>query len=64
MAPEATIPTTIEVVVDELWTRLVARIPIKRPIKGLEVVLIRPSAKSLPKPLKAEPIKPILTKKR
>jgi len=42
---------------------LVARIPMNRPTKGLEVVLIRFSANSLPKPLKAIPIRPMLTKR-
>ena len=42
--PEATNPTTVQVVVDELCTRLVARMPMKRPTSGFEVVLIRRSA--------------------
>jgi hypothetical protein len=62
--PEPTIPTTIEVVVEELWIRLVASIPMNKPTKGLEVVFIRFSAKPLPKPLNAEPIRPMLTRKK
>ena len=43
---------------------LVANIPIKRPMKGFDVVLIRLSAKPLPKPLKAVSMTPILTRKQ
>jgi hypothetical protein len=64
ITPEATIPTTIEVVVDELWMILVAKIPINNPTKGSEVVRIRSSAKVRPKPLKAAPIRPMLTRNR
>ena len=53
-----------KVVVDELWTKLVAKIPINKPTKGLEVVRSKFSAKPLPKPLKAAPIRPILTKNK
>ena len=35
LLPAATIETTMEVVVDELWTRTVAKIPIIRPATGL-----------------------------
>ena len=35
LLPAATIDTTMEVVVDELWTRTVARMPIIRPATGL-----------------------------
>jgi hypothetical protein len=59
MTPELTIPTIIDVVHDELWTILVANIPINRPTKGFDVVLIRSSAKPLPKPLRAVPIRPM-----
>ena len=62
--PEPTMPTTIEVVVEELWTMLVASMPIRSPTKGLEVVLTRFSAKSFPKPLKAAPIRPMLSRKK
>ena len=62
--PEPTIPTIIEVVVDELWTRLVARTPINNPTKGLEVVAIRFLAKSLPNPLNAVPIRPMLIRNK
>jgi hypothetical protein len=64
MTPEPTIPTTMEVVVEELWTRLVAKIPINKPTKGLEVVLMRLSAKPSPKHLKATPIRPMLTRNK
>jgi hypothetical protein len=36
--PPATIPTTMDVTVDELCTRLVTNIPIKRPANGEAVV--------------------------
>ena len=61
-APPATRPTAIEVVVDELWTRLVARMPMKRPTKGLEVVVRSCSANPRPKNLKESPISVMLTK--
>ena len=35
LLPAATIDTTMEVVVDELWTRTVAKMPIIRPATGL-----------------------------
>ena len=35
LLPAATIETTMEVVVDELWTRTVAKMPIIRPATGL-----------------------------
>jgi hypothetical protein len=37
-APPATSPTTMDVVVEELWIRLVATIPMSNPAKGLEVI--------------------------
>ena len=40
----ATIETTIEVVVDELWTRTVARIPIIKPATGLLKILFEAKA--------------------
>jgi len=64
ITPEPTIPTTIEVVVEEDCTMLVARMPIKRPMNGFDVALIRFSANSLPKPLNAVPIKPMLTRNK
>jgi hypothetical protein len=54
-APAATSPTVIEVVVEELWTSVVARIPMKSPTNGLEVRSISVSAKPLPKNLNEEP---------
>ena len=51
--PEATKATTIDVVVPELWIILVAKIPINKPTKGLDVVVIRRWAKGSPNPLKA-----------
>jgi hypothetical protein len=38
--------------------------PINKPTNGLEVVLIRLSAKPLPTPLKAAPIRAMLMKKK
>jgi len=46
--PPPTSPTMREVVVDELCTRLVARIPVNNPRKGFEYELISCSAKPLP----------------
>jgi hypothetical protein len=57
-------PTTIEVVEDELWIREVAKMPINKPTNGLEVVAIRVSAKPLPKSFRDDPIKLMLSKKR
>ena len=62
--PDATKATTIDVVVPELWIKLVARIPMNNPTKGLDVVVIRRSAKPLPKPVKAWPIRLIETKNK
>ena len=64
MQPDATIPTIIEVVVEELWIILVTSIPIKSPIKGFEVLLIRAAAKFLPSDLKPAPSKPIAKRKK
>ena len=55
-APAATSATIMDVVVEELWTRVVARIPTKRLTNGLEVLSIRPSANPLPKSLNDRPI--------
>jgi hypothetical protein len=54
-SPPATIPTIIEVVVDEDWITEVARIPIKSPTTGFDVVLRSVSANSFPKSLKEAP---------
>ena len=59
-----TIPTTTQVVVEELCTRLVAKIPITSPIIGLDVVSMSCWAKSSPNNLKALLISVILNKKR
>ena len=53
--PEPTRPTIIEVVVEEDWIMAVARIPIIRPTRGLDVAPKMATAKSLPNNLKAEP---------
>lgn len=44
LLPAATIDTTIEVVVEELWTRTVARMPIIRPATGLLRILFEANA--------------------
>jgi hypothetical protein len=62
--PDATKATTMDVVVPELCIMLVARIPMNKPTKGLEVVAIRRWAKPLPKPLKAWLIRLIEIKNR
>jgi hypothetical protein len=54
--PPATSPTVIEVVVDELWIILVARMPMRSPTRGLDVVLMRVSAKPFPIILKEDPM--------
>jgi len=63
-APPPTSPTTREVVVDELCTRLVARIPVNNPTKGLEYELISCSAKPLPNNWKDTPMSLMLARKR
>ncbi len=55
-APPATIPTMMEVEVEELWTREVARMPMKRAAKGFSVTARTLLAKSLPNILKASPM--------
>ena len=48
---------------EELWTMLVARMPMKSPTRGLLVLLMRPAAKSSPKARKAVPTRVILSRK-
>ena len=55
-APAATRATIMDVVVDELWTCVVASKPTKSPTNGLEVRSMSASAKPLPKSLKDRPI--------
>ena len=62
--PAATSPTMIDVVVDELWIRLVVRKPMMSPARGSEAVPIRRSVKSFQNILKAELIRSMLTKNR
>ena len=62
-APPATMPTTIEVVLDELWISEVASRPIIRPITGLVVVAISCSLNPLPSILKAAPNRAIAHRK-
>jgi hypothetical protein len=62
--PAATNPTTIEVVVEELWIKLVVRIPINKATKGLLVVRINSWATSLPKILKDVLKREMLRRKR
>jgi hypothetical protein len=61
--PPPTMPTTIDVVDDELCISDVAKTPINSPTKGFDVVAIRLSANSLPKILNEAPINPILRRK-
>jgi hypothetical protein len=63
-APEATNPTTIVVVVEELWIMLVARNPMRSPASGSDAVLRSCSARPLPLILNAALINSILAKKR
>lgn len=63
-APPATNPTTKEVVVDELWIKLVATIPIIKPEKGFDVIVINVSANPCPKDLKEWPRSLILNRNR
>ncbi len=60
----ATSATVIEVVVEELWTRLVARMPMSKPMNGLEVVVSNCSAKPPPNDLNDALIKEMLTKNK
>jgi hypothetical protein len=62
--PTATMPTTIEVVADELWTMLVARIPMKRPTKGLLVDSMSVFEKPVPKLLNVVPRRVMLRRNR
>ena len=62
--PAATKATTIDVVVPELWIILVAKMPMNKPTKGLEVVVIRRWANPSPKPWKVWLIRLILTKNK
>ena len=62
--PAATIPTTSEVVVDELWIKPVARMPMNNPINALALLSNKASANSRPNPLNAVPIIPMLTKNK
>ena len=64
ITPLPTIPTTIDVVEEELCIIEVAKIPIKRPTKGLEVVLIKDSANPLPNIFRDAPIKSMLNKNK
>ena len=57
-------PTTIEVVLDELWISEVASRPIIRPITGLESIDSRLLLKSLPSSLKAAPNRAMAVRKR
>ncbi len=63
-APEATRPTTIVVVVEELWIRLVARNPMMSPARGSDAVDTNCSAKPRPAILKAALIRSMEKKKR
>jgi hypothetical protein len=62
--PEATNPTTMVVVVDELWIMPVATKPMSNPATGSDTMLMSCSAKPRPANLKAELIRSILKKKR
>ena len=63
-ACEATRPTMIVVVVDELWIRLVARNPMKSPATGSEAAFRSCSAKPRPPILNALLISSMLKKNR
>jgi hypothetical protein len=54
----------MEVVDEELCINEVARIPINKPTKGLDVVEMSASARPLPNNLSAPPIKFMLNRKR
>ena len=53
-----------EVVVDELWIKPVARMPMNNPINALALLSNKASANSRPNPLNAVPIIPMLTKNK
>ena len=63
MLPPPTMATTNDVVVDEDWTRVVARIPTKRPSKGLDALSIRLPTMPPENILNALPSIPMLTRK-
>ncbi len=63
MLPLPTKATTSEVVVDEDWTRVVARTPTNRPSNGFEALSIRPPTKPPENILNALPSIPMLTRK-
>jgi len=60
--PLLTIPTIKEVVVDELWNKTVAKMPIKRAMKGSLVVVRTVSANPAPMCFMAEDIPAIPTR--
>jgi hypothetical protein len=60
--PLLTIPTIKEVVVDELWNKTVAKMPIKRAMKGSLVVVRTVSANPEPMCFMAEDIPAIPTR--
>ena len=62
--PAATIPTKIEVVKDELWTKLVVRMPTNNPMNGFAVVEISTSANPRPNNLNPAPIPSMAKKNR
>ncbi len=62
--PDDTRTTTRLVVAEELWMRLVAKIPTKRPTKGLLVRAKSFCEKPAPKHLNAVSIPLILTRKK
>jgi hypothetical protein len=63
-APPPTRPTTMDVVVEELWMTDVVKMPMNRPTKGLEVPLMRLSEKPLPNIFIDVPIMSILKRNR
>jgi hypothetical protein len=62
--PPPTKPTTMEVVVEELWISEVASIPMNKPTSGLEVLVIRVSARSLPNIFIEVPIRSMLNRNK
>ena len=64
MAPPETIPTMRDVVVEELWNKVVAKIPINSEIKGSPVAVMMPFAKSPPNCFMPEERPLIPTRKR
>ena len=59
-----TSPTTMEVVLEELWTTEVDRMPMKRPTMGFEVPAIKASAKPFPNSFIELPMRSMLRRKR